>query len=110
MTILDGANRISILVEEKRTVSANAILNEAEDVSNEITWSVADEDAGILRLSETAGKQVEVEAVAPTVDKDTATLIATCRGLSKKIMVVLTKLDARAEDFSVELNKESCVY
>lgn len=110
MMILDGANRISIPVEEKRTVSANAILNEAEDVSNEITWSVADEDVGMLRLSETAGKQVEVEAVAPTVDKDTATLIATCRGLSKKIIIVMTKLDARAEDFSVELNKESCVY
>lgn len=114
-TVLDFAltpdqDIVTLTVDETLSVSANAILGD-EDVSEETTWAVAQGDEDLLSVSgNTTGKEIAVKAVKRYNNKNTATLIATCRGMQKKLQIRIEKKAAESSDFVVTLDKEQYEY
>lgn len=101
---------VTLTVDETLSVSANAILGD-EDVSEETTWTVAQGDEELLSVSgNTTGKEIAVKAVKRYHNKNTATLIATCRGMQKKLQIRIEKKAAESSDFVVTLDKEQYEY
>lgn len=114
-TVLDFAltpdqDVVALTVDETLSVSANAVLGD-EDVSEETTWAVAQGDEELLSVSgNTTGKEIAVKAVKRYNNKNTATLIATCRGMQKKLQIRIEKKAAESSDFVVTLDKEQYEY
>ncbi|MBU5428896.1 leucine-rich repeat protein [Kineothrix sp. MSJ-39] len=114
-TVLDFAltpdqDIVALTVDETLSVSANAVLGD-EDVSEETTWAVAQGDEELLSVSgNTTGKEIAVKAVKRYNNKNTATLIATCRGMQKKLQIRIEKKAAESSDFVVTLDKEQYEY
>lgn len=114
-TVLDFAltpdqDIVTLTVDETLSVSANAILGD-EDVSEETTWAVAQGDEELLSVSgNTTGKEIAAKAVKRYNNKNTATLIATCRGIQKKLQIRIEKKAAESSDFVVTLDKEQYEY
>ncbi len=109
-TLTPDQDIVTLTVDETLSVSANAILGD-EDVSEETTWAVAQGDEDLLSVSgNTTGKEIAVKAIKRYNNKNTATLIATCRGMQKKLQIRIEKKAAESSDFVVTLDKEQYEY
>ena len=109
ITINTEEDPLPIELGQAQTVSANAVLDDTNDVSDEITWSVDQEDQAYITVSPTTGKEVQITA-KEMPENGVATVTANCKGVSKELQIAVRKIEADSSAFDVTLDQESYTY
>ena len=109
ITINTEEDPLPIELGQTQTVSANAVLDDTNDVSDEITWSVDQEDQAYITVSPTTGKEVQITA-KEMPENGVATVTANCKGVSKELQIAVRKIEADSSAFDVTLDQESYTY
>lgn len=109
ITINTEEDPLPIELGQTQTVSANAFLDDTNDVSDEITWSVDQEDQAYITVSPTTGKEVQITA-KEMPENGVATVTANCKGVSKELQIAVRKIEADSSAFDVTLDQESYTY